>query len=185
MMISIQPINVVDANVLRYLKENIETIFKGVNIDISNRSITIGNRFFDERRRQYISDAILAYLVQRLSPGYDKRILGIMDADAYSGSLNFVFGEAFINGPVAIVYLARLRPEFYDEPEDRELFLLRALKEAVHELGHTLGLRHCYDRRCVMSFSNTVWDTDYKRPFFCSKCARKIFINYEIRATHF
>jgi len=50
----------------------------------------------------------------------------------------------------------------------------RALKEAVHELGHLLGLPHCDNPRCIMFFSNTLADTDRKGPGFCPACRGKL-----------
>jgi archaemetzincin len=40
----------------------------------------------------------------------------------------------------------------------------------VHELGHTVGLPHCSDSRCVMHFSNCLEDTDQKGTSFCRRC---------------
>ena len=57
---------------------------------------------------------------------------------------------------------------------DDALFLQRAVKEAVHELGHTCGLGHCRNPRCVMFFSNTLHDTDVKGPGFCTACRDKL-----------
>jgi archaemetzincin len=51
-----------------------------------------------------------------------------------------------------------------------ELFYARAVKEAVHELAHTLGLRHCSRSSCVMHFSNSISDTDVKQRLFCNTC---------------
>jgi archaemetzincin len=48
------------------------------------------------------------------------------------------------------------------------------LKEALHELGHTYGLRHCPDYTCVMSASNGVERIDLKRAEFCSTCTQLI-----------
>ncbi|MEA2005134.1 MAG: hypothetical protein U9O50_02570 [Acidobacteriota bacterium] len=42
--------------------------------------------------------------------------------------------------------------------------------EAVHELGHTYGLSHCPDAKCVMHFSNSLLDTDKKSASFCTHC---------------
>lgn len=56
------------------------------------------------------------------------------------------------------------------------LFHLRAVKEAVHELGHTYGLGHCRNPRCVMSFSNSLRDVDRKERDFCPSCRRKLAI---------
>ena len=58
--------------------------------------------------------------------------------------------------------------------EDPDLYRRRALTECVHELGHTWGLRHCRDARCVMHFSNSLLDTDTKGAAFCSRCTRRL-----------
>lgn len=121
---------------------------------------------FDSRREQYSAHEIL----QRIRGDGAKRALGVVDLDLYVPRLNFVFGLADRFRGRAVIALPRLRQEFYGLPEDRRLFLQRVVKEAVHELGHTYGLEHCPDRRCVMAFSNSLFDTDYKGETFCRKC---------------
>ena len=39
-------------------------------------------------------------------------------------------------------------------PPREDLLRERLVKEAAHELGHTFGLRHCADWRCVMASSH-------------------------------
>ncbi len=51
---------------------------------------------------------------------------------------------------------------------------IRALKEAVHELGHTYYLSHCADAKCVMYFSNSLADTDIKGAGFCKRCQQRL-----------
>ena len=59
---------------------------------------------------------------------------------------------------------------FYGYPVDSGLLVERSVKEAVHEIGHTLGLVHCRDPLCVMFFSSSFDDTDCKRSAFCERC---------------
>ena len=92
--------------------------------------------------------------------------------DLYIPVLTFVFGEAQLADGGAVVSAHRLRQEFYGLPTDPELLHQRLLKEALHELGHTYGLRHCPDYTCVMSASNGVERIDLKRPDFCPACAQ-------------
>jgi archaemetzincin len=40
----------------------------------------------------------------------------------------------------------------------------------VHELGHTFGLIHCDQARCVMTRSVNVLDVDAKTASFCEDC---------------
>lgn len=128
---------------------------------------------YNERRGQYHSTAILKSLEARL-PGDALRLLAVADVDLYVPQLNFVFGEAAVDGAVCLISLYRLRPEFYGRPPDTRLFTERAVKEAVHELGHTFGLRHCSSPRCVMYFSNSIADTDRKSAEFCGECAERL-----------
>ena len=156
------PITGIDPQILEYLQLNLRNIFQ-VEVHIGE-SIPIPSFAYNGSRGQYNSTLIL----QRTSKpkGYDKVLL-IADFGLYTEGLNFVFGEADILKGIAIISLARLREEFYGLPSNEDLFKERALKEAVHELGHLYGLRHCTDPDCVMNFSNTLYDTDRKSCKFC------------------
>jgi len=83
---------------------------------------------------------------------------------------DFCFGEARWAGPCAVVSAHRLRQEFYGLPSDHELFRQRLIKEAVHEVGHTLNLTHCDDYRCVMASSHAVEWIDLKDSALCDNC---------------
>ena len=111
--------------------------------------------------------------MEKFNPATDTKILVIFDADAYSYGLNFVFGEAIGNGAIAIIYLPRIKQEFYGLKPNEQLFYERLVKESVHELGHTIGLPHCHNTRCVMHFSNSLYDTDFKERSFCDRCDSK------------
>jgi len=102
------------------------------------------------------------------------RVLGVTAADLYIPILTFVFGEAQLRGQCALVSLHRLRQEFYGLPADPGLLRERLLKEAVHELGHTLELTHCDDYGCVMAASHSVEWIDLKGAVPCSVCQRKV-----------
>lgn len=85
--------------------------------------------------------------------------------------LTFVFGEAVLGGASAVVSLHRLRNEFYGLPGSEDLLIDRVVKETLHELGHTQGLRHCHDWRCVMSSAHAVERVDVREAAFCRECA--------------
>ena len=133
-------------------------------------ALPVPGNAFNPQRRQYSAHAI----VQELRAEEADRVLGVVDLDLYVPELNFVFGLADRAGKRAVIALPRLRESFYGGHDDEALFLKRTVKEAVHELGHTCGLAHCRDPRCVMAFSNSLADTDYKGRSFCSQCERRL-----------
>jgi archaemetzincin len=126
----------------------------------------------DAGRRQYYSTSILQRLERAADP--DARVLGVTACDLYVPVLTFVFGEAQLDGNCAVVSTARLQEEFYGMPHREELHRERLLKEAAHELGHTFGLRHCPDWRCVMASSHGVEILDVKGAEFCAACRKKV-----------
>jgi len=127
----------------------------------------------DQGRRQYHSTAILQRLERVCDPGI--RVLGVTACDLFVPVLTFVFGEAQLDGACATVSTARLKEEVYGMPPREDLFRQRLLKEAVHELGHTFGLRHCVDWRCVMTSSHAVERLDVKTVDFCQACRKAVF----------
>jgi archaemetzincin len=124
---------------------------------------------YHPERQQYHSSEILQRMQALVRP-QDWRFLAIADVDLYIPILKYVFGEAQIAGPCAVVSIHRLRQEFYGLDRDDDLLRQRLLKESVHELGHTLGLRHCQDYRCVMASSHAVEWIDLRETTLCDSC---------------
>lgn len=123
----------------------------------------------DERRNQWMAvDFLKALLAAAPRRG---RILGLTTRDLFIPMLSFLFGQAQLDGTAALVSVARLRQEFYGLPGDEGLLMTRARKEALHEIGHTLGLVHCADPRCAMSLSTSLPQVDAKRDEYCGMCA--------------
>jgi len=178
MKLGILRISDIALNLLQRVCENLNMAFPGSECEIISGALVLPPEAFDKSRRQYRSDIILG-LVKNYAyktPTYD-RVLGVVDVDVYVPGLNFVFGEAECPGKAAIISLWRLRPEFYGSSPNFEVFVERSTKEAVHELGHTLGLAHCVNPFCVMYFSNSIFETDRKKSLFCNKCYSKVQIS--------
>ncbi len=128
-------------------------------------------------RQQFHSSEIL----QRIQPLVRRehwRLLAIADVDLYIPILKYVFGEAQLGGPCAVVSTYRLRQEFYGLERDDAVLNQRLLKECVHELGHTLDLRHCQDYRCAMASAHAVEWIDLRESSFCETCRFQLSAKY-------
>jgi archaemetzincin len=130
-------------------------------------------RAFSPPRGQWSSVAFLETLLARVPPEA-ARLLGVTERDLFVPVLSFVYGQAQLGGPVAVVSLARLRPEFHGLAASPAVLARRAATEAVHEVGHTFGLVHCPDRRCPMSLSIDLPDLDGKTAVPCPACRAMI-----------
>jgi archaemetzincin len=177
--ITILTVGEVEENVLNALRDALVKVFSESFCTVSKSNLPPLREAYNVSRRQYDSTRILCDILgyaesSETFSGIDDRVLGVSGVDLYVQGLNFVFGEAQCPGKAAVISLYRLKPEFYGAPKDERLFLERAVKEAVHELGHTFGLRHCAEPTCVMHFSLHISMTDLKRVEFCNSCRIKL-----------
>jgi len=172
MRVVIQPVGDVDLEFIQTLVGELKArIPVEVNIIPVLWSLTPPIEAFDFDRMQY--DALhVARWLGALYEGFRSPgkllVLGILGGDGYVDGYNFVFGLALREESVAVVFTKRLAGG------SRELFIERLLKESLHEIGHLLGLDHCDDKACVMSFSNSLLEVDMKHASYCGKCRLKL-----------
>lgn len=124
---------------------------------------------YHAERQQFHSSEILERMQSLVRPR-DWRLLAVAEVDLYIPILKYVFGEAQMGGPCALVSTYRLRQEFYGLERDETLLQERLLKESIHELGHTLHLRHCQDYQCAMASSHSVEWIDLRNNRLCDAC---------------
>ncbi len=169
----------VEGKILDFIQRGVEEAFYGVICEFLEGILQLPEEAYNPLRRQYISEPLLSKISKYALRIEEKVretsvVLGVTDVDLYTRGMNFIFGEAQCPGKAAVISLFRLRPEFYGEEPNEQLFIERAIKEAIHELGHTVGLRHCRNPLCVMHFSLHIGMTDEKNPRFCEKCAEEL-----------
>ncbi|MBM4306277.1 MAG: archaemetzincin family Zn-dependent metalloprotease [Deltaproteobacteria bacterium] len=169
--IDIVPIGRIEETTLISLKHNLIKAFK-IQTRIRNCPID-ASAVYDPIRNQYNSSGLLVQLIKDIPSGTLK-ILGVTELDLFIPIFTFLFGEAQLNGPGALVSAHRLHNPFYGIPEDEGLFENRLLKESIHELGHAFGLIHCFNLRCVMNTSTYVEEIDQKSSNFCRACEQGI-----------
>jgi archaemetzincin len=159
MILTLQPVGEVDPSVLERIGSQLAA-FGDVRI-AEEKPLPRRTLGFPKRYRAATFDRIC-----KSSDG--DRVIAITNVELSDPELGLkmVFGHADIQGRWAVVSLS----EFGGDGEDR--LVERAVKTAVHELGHTLGLgHHDSNSECVMFFSEKLADTDRKGRDFCHECA--------------
>ncbi len=140
MKVGILPVGKIAPEVLVELGRGIEKIYPDTSCLAVKDPLSLPKQAFDKKRNQYNSSVILSDLRFFAANERFHRVLGLVNVDVFLSGLNYVFGEADVLGRVGLVSLWRLKPGFYQENAAPAVFKSRTLKEAVHEIGHTLGV---------------------------------------------
>jgi archaemetzincin len=141
-VIQVASVGSVNEEIMQMVARHVKSMF-GYEVEIYTR-LPEPDYAFDEKRSQYSSTVIRRDLAAVLP--HPEKFLAVTEADLFIPMMTFVYGQAQLSGKMAIVSLARLKPEFYGLPADKDLTVRRIRKEVSHELGHTFGLVHCTER---------------------------------------
>lgn len=169
--IYIVPIGVLAPNLIDVVAASVSDAFE-LPVRVVKLDVEL-ERALDSHREQYNSTVLLAELLRSRPPDAEK-VIGITAVDLFIPVLTYVFGEAQLDGTVAIASTHRLHNEYYGLPADYALFMDRFLKECLHELGHTYGLVHCDNYMCTMYASSSVEELDVKGASFCENCRKTL-----------
>ena len=170
MHVDIVPVGDVPARVKREASDSLRAVYDSDVTMHDTQSIPSGA--YDRGRDQYSAESFIK-LATRVGSG-DKNI-AITSEDLFYHRRNYVFGLAYLDGKGSVISTHRLNTSSdggVTRRPDEDVFADRVRKEVIHEVGHTLGLEHCDNKRCVMSFSPTVREVDIKDEALCGSCQR-------------
>lgn len=170
-LVRLLPVGSIDPGLIEYLRTAIARSL-AVECEIVPAALDPAPAYHAERQ-QFHSSEILQRMQSMVRPR-DWRLLAVANVDLYIPILKYVFGEAQLGGPCAVVSAYRLGQEFYGLDGDEDLLRERLLKECVHELGHTLQLRHCQDYSCAMASAHAVEWIDLRETRFCESCRSQV-----------
>lgn len=164
-IVELVPIGDADEMAAQVVAANLYTVM-GLATAIGGASPEPREAYLPERRQ---FDAVKVIHILEHDLGGPPLRIGMMTRDLCTPILTHVYGESQLGGTTAVFSLYRLAhtslPVTYQ----------RAVKVALHEAGHLLGMNHCHARDCLMAYSNSIERLDRLPLRFCPAC------DYEIK----
>lgn len=174
--ISIQVIALgpVDDRLLPIVAANVFAVF-----DLAaqvGRACEVPQGAYDPHRDQYEVAALLKSIENRRTVAANRqavaesKTIAITAVDIFVPIFSYVYGEARQGASTAVVSIHRLA----DKPASAADIYLRAVKVALHELGHLFDMPHCEDDLCLMHYADTLAAIDRQHLQFCRYCRAEL-----------
>ncbi len=159
-LIDIIPLGRVDPFSVSIVAANLQAII-GLNANVLEPRPS-PEYAFSSQRQQFDALKIIKQFSKEEQGAVFK--MGVTEFDICTPILTFVYGESQLGGRIALISMNRLHGDGAESTYER------AAKIAVHEVGHILGLEHCWEVRCLMHFSRNLDQLDSLPLKFCSAC---------------
>ena len=159
--ILIQPFEDVKPKQLAEISENIRKIYPKIKI---LEPVDFPKNAFYQPRNRYRADSIIKYLRTKTPNNCVTLALTNKDISVTKGKVaDFgVMGLGYRPGKACVASSFRLNTKNKNE---------QFYKIAIHELGHTQGLKHCPDKTCFMRDAEGKNPTNEEKDF-CQNCKK-------------
>lgn len=170
--VAVQPLGTFDAALMDQIANGLAAEF-GVAVQ-KESSIDLPRTAYYARNRRYRAERLLDFLRGRARAPVN-RILGVTEVDISTSAHGVydwgVLGLGDLPGPACVISMFRCRRNARDAAQVR----FRMVTTCVHEVGHTLGLPHCSDTRCLMTDARgTVRTIDQSTGRLCNRCRAQL-----------
>ena len=178
----IQPLGSFDSELLDTVSSTISQIYH-FKVSVLPSMDIPKSTFTNQKSPRYRADQIIGILKDTKPDSIDY-VMGFIEKDISTTKRDIngntlepvskyqdwgVFGLGYRPGVSSVVSTYRFRNS------SEEKFTDRLLKISIHELGHNLGLKHCPDKKCVMTdAAESIKTIDHVRLSLCETCSRKI-----------
>ncbi len=165
--ILIQPFEDIKPMQLAEISENIKKIYPNVKV---LEPIKFPEKSYYQPRNRYRADSIIKFLKLRTPENSVTIGLTNKDISATKGKIaDFgIMGLGYRPGSACVASSFRLNSKNRNE---------QFYKIAIHELGHTQGLKHCPEKTCFMRDAEGKNHTDEETDF-CKNCKIALIIKH-------
>jgi len=142
---------------IQFIQKALTTTYEDALNVVIGEGLELIKEAYNPESDQYNADILLKHLLKTKNKD---TVLWVIQKDLYCQGMNFVFGYAMYHRGAVLSTYRLSSPKLIE-------------KEAIHEVGHILGLKHC-SNHCIMQFSNSLLEAELKPLYLCEDCKRKI-----------
>ncbi len=171
-VIALQPLGKVRNEILQEVKKGITKVYR-VRVEILP-TVPLPKKAWYPPRRRYRGEKLLNFL-QKNTPKKYLKVVGLTTRDISTTKGKFkdwgIFGLGSLGGRACVISTFRLRRGRVSH----RYFIGRLVKVVNHEVGHTFGVGHCPNQRCLMEDAKgTIKTVDRETGAFCGECRERL-----------